>query len=79
MVAARFHSHPMPSYGATTYYRHFFHNAGGPDCLSIGAAKPQEDVGLHLDPSYACGTPMAELSETPARWKVIVQEIKLNI
>ena len=33
-----------------------------PNCLSIGAAKPQEAVGLCADPSCACGTPIAELS-----------------
>ncbi len=27
MVAARFHIHPMPTFGATTYYRHFFWNS----------------------------------------------------
>ena len=39
---------------------------GGPDLLSIGAAKPQEDVGLHFDRWCACGTPIAELSGPPA-------------
>lgn len=40
--------------------------AGGPDCLSIGAAKPQEGIGLDSDSSCAYGTPIAELSRPPA-------------
>ena len=39
---------------------------GGPDSLSIGAAKPQEVLHAMQNPSCACGTPIAELSGPPA-------------
>ena len=41
--------------------------AGGPDSLSIGAAKPQEVFHAVRTSSCACGTPIAELSGPPAK------------
>lgn len=40
--------------------------AGHPDCLSIGPAKRQEEVGPHLAPSCACGPPLAQGWGPPA-------------
>ncbi len=40
--------------------------AGGPDSLSIGAAKPQKVFHAMQNPSCACGSPIAELSGPPA-------------